>query len=52
MRKGIVYKKRIRHRKDNEIVNINGKDIAWGAFKTKFFDTLDKKEVRGEKIGK
>lgn len=52
MQKGIVVKKRIRNRKDAEVVNIDGKELLWGKFRQKFFDDLDKKEMRGEKIGK
>lgn len=52
MKKGMAPKKRIRLRRDSEIVNIDGKEVTWGIFRQKFFDDLDKKEMRGEKIGK
>jgi hypothetical protein len=52
MKKGIVYKKRIRIRRDAELVNIDGTVLLWGKFRQKFFEDIDKKEMRGEKIGK
>lgn len=33
-------------------MNVDGKEMMWGKFTAKFFDGLDKKEMRGEKIGK
>ena len=52
MKKGIAIKKRIRIKKDAELVNIDGKELLWGKFRQKFFDDLDKREMRGETIVK
>lgn len=52
MQRGPVYKKKMRIRRENELVNIDGKDMMWGKFTAKFFEGLDQREMRGEKIGK
>jgi hypothetical protein len=44
LKSGVVFKKKIRTRKDNEIFDIDGKKQKWGDFKNKFFKSIDEKE--------
>ena len=43
-------KKKIRQRKPDEVVNIDGKKLKWGEFNKKFYEDIEKRITAGEDV--
>ncbi len=43
-------KKKIKHRKPEEVVNIDGKKVKWGEFSKKFYEDIERCIKNGEEV--
>jgi len=46
----IPLKKKIKQRKPDESVNIEGKQVTWGSFSKKFYEDLERQINKGEDV--
>jgi hypothetical protein len=45
--KFIPFKKKVKQRKPDELVNIDGKTLKWGAFNKAFYEDIERRHQRG-----
>ena len=50
LQKTVPQKRKIKLRKPEEVVNIDGKKIKWGDFNKKFYEDIERKLKNGEEV--